>query len=129
MAILLITHDLGVIAETADRVAVMYAGKIVELAATRELFEHPLHPYTRGLMVSVPRLDQVRERLEVIPGMVPDARDFPAGCRFAPRCPLADARCRREEPGLEIRGGGHQVACWYAGVAPVFGALATAGSP
>ena len=112
MAILLITHDLGVIAEMADRVAVMYAGKIVEHATTEALFARPLHPYTRGLLQSVPRLDQVRDRLEIIPGMVPDAREFPDGCRFAPRCALAEERCRQQEPMLEERGEGHRVACW-----------------
>ena len=112
MAILLITHDLGVIAEMADRVAVMYAGKIVEHATTKALFARPMHPYTRGLMRSVPRLDQVRERLDIIPGMVPDAREFPPGCRFAPRCPLAEDRCRRQEPLLEEREDGHLAACW-----------------
>ena len=117
MAILLITHDLGVIAEMADRVAVMYAGKIVEHATTEALFVRPLHPYTRGLLQSVPRLDQVRDRLEIIPGMVPDAREFPEGCRFAPRCLLAEDRCRQQEPVLEEHGGGHLAACWKVGVA------------
>ena len=112
MAILLITHDLGVIAEMADRVAVMYAGKIVEHATTKALFARPMHPYTRGLMRSVPRLDQVRQRLDIIPGMVPDAREYPPGCRFAPRCPLAEDRCRRQEPILEEREDGHLAACW-----------------
>jgi peptide/nickel transport system ATP-binding protein len=114
MAILLITHDLGVIAETADRVAVMYAGKIVEQAGTQRLFARPAHPYTRGLMASVPQLDEVRERLETIPGMVPDAREFPDGCRFAARCALADDHCRRHEPPLEDRADQHRVACWHA---------------
>ncbi|MFA6110358.1 MAG: ABC transporter ATP-binding protein [Candidatus Latescibacterota bacterium] len=115
MAMLLITHDLGVVAETADRVAVMYAGRIVEQADTDGLFARPRHPYTQGLLHSVPRLDQQRERLEIIPGTVPDAREFPSGCRFAPRCPLAEDRCRRQEPVLESRGEAHQVACWKAG--------------
>jgi oligopeptide/dipeptide ABC transporter ATP-binding protein len=115
MAILLITHDLGVVAETADRVAVMYAGRIVEYADTEGLFARPRHPYTQGLLQSVPRLDQQRERLEIIPGMVPDAREFPPGCRFAPRCPLAEERCRRQEPALEEQGKDHQVACWKTG--------------
>jgi len=117
MAILLITHDLGVIAEMADRVAVMYAGKIVEYAATEALFARPLHPYTRGLLQSVPRLDQVRDRLEIIPGMVPDAREFPEGCRFAPRCPLAEERCRQLEPVLEEQGEEYLTACWKVDVA------------
>jgi peptide/nickel transport system ATP-binding protein/oligopeptide transport system ATP-binding protein len=114
MAILMITHDLGVIAETADRVAVMYAGRIVEYTETGVLFAQPMHPYTRGLMRSIPRLDEERERLEIIPGMVPDARAFPPGCRFAPRCPLADERCRGEEAPLEEVVAGHWVSCWKA---------------
>ena len=117
MAILLITHDLGVIAEMADRVAVMYAGKIVEYTTTDRLFANPLHPYTCGLMESIPRLDQPRERLAIIPGMVPDAREFPDGCRFAPRCPLAEETCRQQEPALEEGEEGHQVSCWKTGVA------------
>ena len=96
MAIVMITHDLGVIAETADQVAVMYAGQIVEYAETQLLFTRPRHPYTRGLLRSIPRLDDEQERLDIIPGVVPDARAFPPGCRFAPRCPLADAHCRAE---------------------------------
>ena len=114
MAILLITHDLGVIAETADRIAVMYAGKIVEYASTEKLFENPSHPYSGGLLHSIPRLGQLRERLEIIPGMVPDARYYPRGCRFSPRCPLADAHCMEEEPPLEKLEDGHWVSCWKA---------------
>ena len=114
MAILLITHDLGVIAETADRIAVMYAGKIVEYASTEKLFENPSHPYSGGLLHSIPRLGQLRERLEIIPGMVPDARYYPRGCRFSPRCPLADAHCMEEEPPLEKLEEGHWVSCWKA---------------
>ena len=117
MAILLITHDLGVIAEMADRVAVMYAGKIVEYTTTDRLFANPLHPYTCGLMESIPRLDQPRERLQIIPGMVPDAREFPTGCRFAPRCSLAEEICRQQETMLEEREDRHWVDCWKAGVA------------
>ena len=101
MAVLMITHDLGVIAEVADRVAVMYAGQVVEYASTRDLFNSPQHPYTRGLMQSVPRLDEARERLDIISGIVPDAREFPEGCRFAPRCPLAEDRCR--SASVELR--------------------------
>ena len=112
MAVLLITHDMGVIAEAADRVAVMYAGKIVELAVSKQLFSRPLHPYTRGLLESIPRLEGGRERLEIIPGMVPDARAFPAGCRFAPRCPWVQVRCREELPVLNEVREGHWVACW-----------------
>ena len=115
MAIVLITHDLGVIAETADQVAVMYAGQIVESAATPALFARPQHPYTRGLLRSIPRLDDAQDRLDIIPGAVPDARAFPPGCRFAPRCPLADARCRVEAPPLAEVESGHWASCWKAG--------------
>ena len=115
MAIVMITHDLGVIAETADQVAVMYAGQIVEHAATQALFARPRHPYTRGLLRSIPRLDDEQERLDIIPGVVPDARSFPQGCRFAPRCPLADAHCRAETPPLEEIEAGHWASCWKAG--------------
>ena len=115
MAIVLITHDLGVIAETADQVAVMYAGQIVEYAATPALFARPQHPYTRGLLRSIPRLDDAQDRLDIIPGAVPDARAFPPGCRFAPRCPLADARCRVEAPALAEVESGHWASCWKAG--------------
>ncbi|MDE2744161.1 MAG: ABC transporter ATP-binding protein [Gemmatimonadota bacterium] len=115
MAIVMITHDLGVIAETADQVAVMYAGQIVEYAETQVLFTRPQHPYTRGLLRSIPRLDAEQERLDIIPGVVPDARVFPQGCRFAPRCPLADAHCRAEAPPLEEIEAGHWASCWKAG--------------
>jgi len=115
MAIVMITHDLGVIAETADQVAVMYAGQIVEYAETQALFTRPRHPYTRGLLRSIPRLDAEQERLDIIPGVVPDARVFPQGCRFAPRCPLADDHCRAEAPPLEDVETGHWASCWKAG--------------
>ena len=115
MAILMITHDLGVIAEVADQVTVMYAGKIVEYAATAVLFAQPLHPYTPGLLRSIPRLDEGRERLDIISGTVPDARAFPPGCRFAPRFPLGDDRCRSEEPQLADMADGHWTSCWHAG--------------
>ena len=114
MAILLITHDLGVVAEVADRVAVMYAGRIVETARTRELFASPRHPFTRGLLRSIPDLEGERERLDIIPGSVPDARDLPAGCAFHPRCPLADDGCRRRRPQAEETAPGHLVSCWKA---------------
>ena len=115
MAIVMITHDLGVIAETADQVAVMYAGQIVEYAETQALFTRPQHPYTRGLLRSIPRLDAEQERLDIIPGVVPDARFFPQGCRFAPRCPLAEEHCRAEAPPLEDVETGHWASCWKAG--------------
>jgi len=117
-AIVLITHDLGVIAECADRVAVMYAGKKVEDAPVQALFDNPLHPYTRGLMASMPRLDtplgSVRGTLPEIPGTVPRLSRLPEGCRFAPRCPLAVPQCREEPPLLEYAPG-HAAACWRAG--------------
>ena len=120
-AVVLITHDLGVVAETAHRVIVMYAGRKVEEAEVGELFERPLHPYTVGLMASIPRLDLMRgevertaERLQEIPGIVPPLFDLPAGCAFAPRCSRADDRCRRERPVYEEKRTGHWAACWHS---------------
>jgi peptide/nickel transport system ATP-binding protein len=112
MALLLITHDLGVVAEMANHVAVMYASKIVEYAEVKELFGNPLHPYTRGLFKSLPRLGQKKERLEPIPGVVPDPLHFPQGCKFWPRCPDATDQSRREEPQLRELRPRHWVACW-----------------
>ncbi len=112
MAVLMITHDLGVIAEVADRVAVMYAGKIVETGTVDEIFADPRHPYTRGLLESIPTLNEEKSRLSVIPGTVPDATRFPAGCRFAPRCSLAENICEANEPLLEPTAGNRHVACW-----------------
>jgi peptide/nickel transport system ATP-binding protein len=115
-AVILITHDLGVVAETAQRVIVMYAGRNVEAAPVEELFAAPLHPYTRGLMAAVPRLgsslEAGRRKLAEIPGMVPSLRDAPAGCAFAPRCTYATDRCRAEYPPIEDAGNGHLIACW-----------------
>jgi peptide/nickel transport system ATP-binding protein len=115
-AILLITHDLGVIAELADEVAVMYAGRIVEQAPVKMLFADPQHPYTLGLLGSLPRLDTVQDRLIAIEGSVPEPLRMPQGCRFSPRCPLADSRCRTEMPPLGELAPGHRVACWKAPV-------------
>jgi oligopeptide/dipeptide ABC transporter ATP-binding protein len=113
MAVLLITHDLGVVAGSADRVVVMYAGQVVETAATRALFATPGHPYTEGLLASIPRLDHPRERLRSIPGSVPPATAWPTGCRFHPRCPYAWDKCRTEEPPLlETGTAGHSARCW-----------------
>ena len=113
MAVLLITHDLGVVAGSADRVIVMYAGQVVETATTRQLFAAPRHPYTEGLLASIPRLDEERERLHSIPGSVPPATAWPAGCRFHPRCPYAWDKCRTEEPPLLDTGtAGHSARCW-----------------
>jgi oligopeptide/dipeptide ABC transporter ATP-binding protein len=114
MAVLLITHDLGVVAETADRVAVMYAGQVVEYCGVREAFRATRHPYTAGLLASLPRLGAERERLRVIPGNVPNPVRFPAGCRFHPRCPIAVERCRSEQPQLRDVGGGHLARCFRA---------------
>ncbi len=111
MAILLITHDLGVIAETADRVAVMYAGKVVEYTDAETLFANPQHPYTLGLLQSIPRMGARAARLRVIAGTVPPPTAFPPGCAFHPRCPFAGDRCRVEEPALETTAAGHQVRC------------------
>jgi peptide/nickel transport system ATP-binding protein len=116
MAILIITHDLGVIAEMADDVLVMYAGQIVESAAVADIFADPQHPYTIGLLGSIPRLDVERERLATIEGTVPSANRQPKGCRFAPRCPFADTRCREAPPPLRDIGAAHRVACWKAPV-------------
>jgi len=113
MAIMMITHDLGVIAEVSDRVAVMYAGKIVEYTDVETLFADPKHPYTWGLMSSIPRLEKELDRLEAIPGIVPNPLDFPEGCKYHTRCPLADDKCRAEEPEIEELEAGHHVACWH----------------
>jgi peptide/nickel transport system ATP-binding protein len=114
-AVILITHDLGVVAETADRVIVMYAGRKVEEAEVVALFERPLHPYTRGLMGSIPHLvDEQTERLAEIPGMVPALSDLPPGCAFAPRCSMAGERCRAEAPPFREWRPGHHAACWHA---------------
>ncbi len=121
-SIILITHDLGVVAEIAHRVVVMYAGRKVEEAPIEELFASPRHPYTRGLLGSMPHLgDSVNEtgkRLVEIPGMVPSLKDPPAGCLFAPRCPNATERCVREAPPLELHASRHWAACWNPVVAP-----------
>jgi peptide/nickel transport system ATP-binding protein len=121
-AIILITHDLGVVAEMAQRVVVMYAGRKVEEAPIEELFASPRHPYTRGLLGSMPHLgDSVNEtgkRLVEIPGMVPSLKEPAPGCLFAPRCPNAGERCTREVPPLEQHAAGHWAACWHPVAAP-----------
>ena len=116
MATLIITHDMGVVAELADEVLVMYAGQIVESASVKDLFEDPQHPYTIGLLGSIPRLDVDQARLATIEGAVPSPLNQPPGCRFAPRCPFADRRCHAEPPPLRDAAPGHQVACWHAPV-------------
>ena len=120
-AVILITHDLGLVAQTAQRVIVMYAGRKVEEAAVGPLFASPQHQYTRGLMASLPRLGLLRGetastgRLQEIPGMVPPLTNLPPGCAFAPRCPRADERCAAENPPYEEKAAGHWAACWHPG--------------
>ncbi len=114
-AIMMITHNLGVVARYADRVNVMYAGKIVERGTAREIYANPRHPYTLGLLRSVPRLDEPRRaKLQPIPGQPPDLSRLPGGCSFAPRCAYAIDRCREEEPGLDPVAADHLSACWLA---------------
>ena len=117
-AIILITHDLGVVAEVADEVAVMYAGRIVERAPVQALFDAPQHPYTVGLLGSIPRLDLAQERLASIEGQVPHPLRRPPGCNFADRCPFAIAQCRAEVPPLREVQGAHLSACWRAPLDP-----------
>jgi peptide/nickel transport system ATP-binding protein len=120
-AVILITHDLGIVAETAERVIVMYAGRKVEEGAVERLFAQPLHPYTRGLIASIPRLAVMArkgagaaQRLQEIPGIVPALVDLPPGCTFAPRCALASDTCRREYPPYEEKSPGQWAACWHS---------------
>jgi peptide/nickel transport system ATP-binding protein len=116
-AVMLITHDMGVIAETADRVAVMYAGRIVEIGAVADVILRPRHPYTVGLMGSIPRIGQTGARLAQIEGSMPRLTEIPRGCAFNPRCPQAFERCRRERPEL-LAVGGSRAACWLHAAAP-----------
>jgi peptide/nickel transport system ATP-binding protein len=114
-AVVLITHDMGVVADIADRVAVMYAGRIAETGTTAEVFARPRHPYTKLLLASIPRLADVpKSRLAVIQGLVPTPSQFGPGCRFAGRCPMAEARCSAAAPGLARIGAEHASACWRA---------------
>ncbi len=112
VSIIFITHDFGVVANMCNRVGVMYAGKIVETAATRDIFKNPKHPYTIALIRSVPRLDEKDERLYSIKGQPPSLMNLPPGCRFYPRCPLGEEICQREEPKEVEVAGGHFVSCW-----------------
>ncbi|MCA8969416.1 MAG: ABC transporter ATP-binding protein [Planctomycetes bacterium] len=112
LSVLLITHDLGVVAETCDDVVVMYAGKVIESADVRRLYKHYKHPYTEGLFRSLPATGKPHARLQAIEGNVPTAFNFPSGCRFRDRCPLAEERCAKEEPPLVEIEPGHEVACW-----------------
>jgi oligopeptide/dipeptide ABC transporter ATP-binding protein len=112
LAILFVTHDFGIVANMCDRVAVMYAGKIVEVAPVRELFERPAHPYTEALLRSVPRLDEDVDRLYSIEGQPPALHALPPGCSFAPRCPAARSLCLQEQPPPVAVRAGHQATCW-----------------
>ena len=123
-AMVLVTHDLGVVAEVADHVAVMYAGRIVEQGPVEQIFHDPQHPYTIGLMGSLPSLGQRQSRLTSIPGAVPPPRQWPKGCRFSTRCPFADTRCRNEVPALSDIGSGHAVACFKAPIENIVGSAA-----
>ena len=114
MAMILITHDLGVVAEVADEVVVMYAGQVVESGPVDDIFADPQHPYTIGLMGSVPSLGRRKGRLTTIPGTVPPAELMPRGCRFSPRCPFVDERCVSDPPPLVELAPGHRARCWYA---------------
>ena len=111
-SILFITHDLGVVAETCDDVVVMYCGRVVEKGNVYDIFDHTAHPYTEGLLNSIPKLGEHVEELDSIPGNVPNPKYMPKGCKFAPRCPYATDRCREEEPGFFDVGDGHLSRCW-----------------
>ncbi len=112
MGVLLITHDLGAVAPHSDRIAVMYAGRIVEVAKTQEFYRNPSHPYAQQLLNCLPKIGQGRQTVQAIPGSVPDLRRIPAGCPFHPRCPEVIDRCRSEEPALKPVREGHTVSCW-----------------
>ena len=110
-AVILITHDMGVVAETADNILVLYAGKVVEYGSVKEIFNTPKHPYTKGLLSSIPPLEEDVEELNTIEGTVPGPGQMPVGCRFSPRCPYADERCVKEQPGI-YEAGGAKVSCF-----------------
>ena len=118
MSVLLITHDMGIVAENCDRVAVMYAGKILEIADVKTIFGNPAHPYTIGLLKAIPKLDEKVDRLYNIRGMVPRFNELPKGCTFGPRCDFCDKKCEEEAPQLVNMGDGHLVRCHYAGYLP-----------
>ena len=111
MSIMIVTHDLGVISDVADRVVVFYSGQIVEEAHTADLFKHPKHPYTKGLLACIPTLQTKAQRLQVIEGNIADPANRPSGCPFHPRCRYATERCRKENPKLYPCGDGHMAAC------------------
>ena len=116
MSVMLITHDFGVVAELCEEVIVMYASRVVEKGLVKQLFHNPLHPYTQGLLKSIPHLGAPKKRLHVIEGNVPSAINLPEGCRFAGRCPIADDHCRHVQPDLVSYEAGHEVACWKVGL-------------
>ena len=118
MSVLLITHDMGIVAENCDRVAVMYAGQILEIADVKTIFGNPAHPYTIGLLKAIPKLDEKVDRLYNIRGMVPRFNELPNGCTFGPRCDFCDKKCEEEAPQLVNMGDGHLVRCHYAGYLP-----------
>jgi oligopeptide/dipeptide ABC transporter ATP-binding protein len=111
---MLITHDLGVVAEMAHRVVIIYAGRIVEVAPVVDLFSSPFHPYTRGLLKSIPRLDDDLDRLDIIPGTIPNPTAFPDGCRFCPRCDVSVEQCEQEDFSMVSIEPGRWVRCWHA---------------
>lgn len=113
-SMLLITHDLGIVAETCNKVAIMYAGEIIEYGSVEDIFEHATHPYTKGLFAAIPRLDIEVKRLEAIKGLMPDPADLPKGCKFHPRCPYATEKCKTEIPGTSEISNGHLVKCSLA---------------
>lgn len=112
-SMILITHDLGVVAETCDKVAIMYAGEIVESGSLEDIFHHTAHPYTKGLFESIPSLKKDMKRLKPIKGLMPDPRNLPEGCSFSPRCPYAKDACNRENPEISEITSGHFVKCPY----------------
>ena len=118
MSVLLITHDMGIVAENCDRVVVMYAGQILEIADVKTIFGNPAHPYTIGLLKAIPKLDEKVDRLYNIRGMVPRFNELPKGCTFGPRCDFCDKKCEEEAPQLVNMGDGHLVRCHYAGYLP-----------
>ena len=115
-SIILITHDLGVVAQIAENVMVMYAGQAVEYADVKSIFKEPLHPYTKGLLKSLPVLGEEKDELYSIKGNIPSPKDYPQGCRFSPRCDQACEKCRKEPPPLTVLPDGRKVRCWnYVG--------------
>jgi oligopeptide/dipeptide ABC transporter ATP-binding protein len=113
MTVVIITHDLGVVAETCSRVVVMYAGQVIEEGTVNEIFESPKHPYTKALLLSMPKLGSSKKKLNMIKGTVPDINNMPKGCRFNPRCELVSEKCRQQQPILEHIENGGRVRCWH----------------